>query len=105
MPAVARLGDRTFGTCYRDHSGAEGLQTFTGGGTITGGSPDTYAEGKQVARRGDEVTADCGHKSKIVGGSATVYTNNKATARRGDAVADGPYLAEITGGAASVYAE
>lgn len=54
-------------------------------GTITGGSPDVYFEGKKVARAGDPVVCSDhpGSPSVIAEGAKTVYANGKPIARLG----------------------
>lgn len=89
---TARKGDRTHGTCSAHTT------PITVGGTITKGSPDVRVNGMPAARVGDEVTADCGHKSQIISGNTTVLINGKPSARVGDSVGSGPYVATIISG-------
>ena len=96
---VARIGDRTHGTCTAH------LIPITTGGTITSGSSDVIVNDKGVARLGDTVTADCGHTSVIVSANSTVVANDKKVARIGDAVGSGPYTATIISSSPDVHAE
>ena len=91
----ARVTDKTDGTCYHpDHS-----QPFPTKGRIITGSPDTEINGKLVARVGDCVETDCGHKDYIITGSGTVEVNGKLEARVDDQVGrDGIYKARIITG-------
>jgi len=86
---VARLNDRTTGTCFA-HDPPLGV-----GGKIITASGDTKANGRGVARLNDIVRADCGHQSKIISASGTQKTNNRPTARLNDSVGKGPYVAKI----------
>lgn len=88
MPGIARLGDRTTGTCSCHAS------PISVGGTITTGSPDVFVNSKAVAREGDTVTADCGHIGIIVTYSPDTFANNRAVARLGDTTS-GCYVATI----------
>ena len=72
---VARIGDSTFGTCPLDHSGAKGIQVYTGSGVIISGSGTTHADNIGVARLGDSVLPGCGHVSTIVSASGTTYAD------------------------------
>ena len=90
MRPVARLGDKTTGTCTAH------IIPIDVGGTIITGSPDTLVNGLPIARHGDEVEADCGHKSVIVTADLSTPVNGEpGTARLGDSVGDGPYTATI----------
>ena len=93
MPAIARIGDTTTGTCPLGHPKA----TFVGTGTIISGSGTTHADGIGVARIGDSVLPGCGHISTIVSGSGTSFADGSGIARVGDSVA-GPYVATIITG-------
>lgn len=88
----ARLNDQTDGICYHpDHN-----EPFPTKGRIITGSPDTEANGKSIARVGDCVETDCGHKDYIMTGSGTVEVNGKLEARVDDQVGrDGIYKAKI----------
>lgn len=102
MPAVARVGDTTMGTCPLDHSGAKGVQVYVGPGTIISGSGSTFADGSPVARIGDSVLPGCGHVSTIVSGSGVSFADGIGIARVGDSVA-GPYVATIVSGSGSTF--
>lgn len=78
MARVARVGDRTEGTCSCHPT------PISVGGQIETGSPDTYVNGRAVARLGDTIRADCGHTAEIVSASATVFANKIQVARDGD---------------------
>lgn len=86
---VARLNDRTFGTCS-----AHPAPLVTGGRIITA-SGDTKANNRGIARLNDIVLADCGHTSKIITASPNHKTNNRPTARLNDSIGAGPYSARI----------
>ena len=88
---VARLNDRTTGTC----SHPSHLVPITVGGKIITASGDTKANDRGVARLNDTVLTDCGHRSKIITGSGTNKTNGRPTARLNDRVGQGPYSARI----------
>jgi len=91
----ARLNDQTDGTCFHP-SHSPPLQTK---GRIITGSPDTEINGRPVARVGDCVETDCGHKDYIITGSGTVEVNGKLEARVDDQVGrDGIYKARIITG-------
>jgi uncharacterized Zn-binding protein involved in type VI secretion len=76
--------------------------------TIGSASPNVYAEGVPVARRGDVSVAhafpvglEClPHVAAISGGSGTVFVNGASIARIGDGIDAGA----ITGGAGTVFA-
>jgi len=109
---VARKNDRVVGFCKID-----GFQL----GEIIETSDDVYVNGKGVARIGDLVEANCGHRGRIVTGKTDVKTNGKATARQNDLVGgyqktDGsdpqldvnsqdplPYRGVITGGSPDTF--
>jgi len=91
----ARIDDKTDGTCYHPSHNTP-IQTK---GRIITGSPDTEINGKLVARVGDCVETDCGHKDYIITGSGTVEVNGKLEARVDDQVGrDGIYKARIITG-------
>lgn len=96
---LARVGDRTFGTCtHPSHDPAIEI-----GGTITAGSTDFLVNGIGGARTDDPVLTDCGHTDLIIAGSADVTANNKGVARVGDSVGkNGIYFAVITTGSTDV---
>lgn len=87
MTGVARLGDRTVGTCS--------IHGANIGGTIVTASGDNMVNGKPTARLGDRVLADCGHVSLIVTSSTNVKANGRGVARLGDLVGAGEYTATI----------
>ena len=92
MRGVARLGDRTHGTCFHPSHNPP----LVTGGTIITGSPDDLTNEKLTARLGDKVLTDCGHIAEIITGSPSVITNDKLTARLADKVDNGaPYKATI----------
>jgi len=97
---VARVGDRTDGTC----SHADHLTPITTGGTITSGSPTIIVNDMPCARLGDTVTTDCGHTSVIIGASGDVIGDEPAVARDGDPVGNGPYIATIISASPDVFA-
>ena len=99
MPAVARIGDSTFGTCPLGHP----KKPFVGSGVIISGSGTTFADGSPVARIGDSVLPGCGHVSTIVSGAGTTNADGIPVARVGDSVA-GPYVAVITSGSGTTFA-
>lgn len=95
MRGLARLGDRTIGTCsHPSHK-----KPITTGGTIISGAP-TVTSGKLAdARIGDFVITDCGHLDIIIMGSPTVTANGLGTARIGDSTGGlGVYVAIIITG-------
>ena len=85
---VARIGDRTQGTCFCHPV------PISVGGTIVTGSDDTLADNLPVARLGDTVQADCGHTGTIVTASDVTVCNNLGVARLGDSTT-GCYVATI----------
>jgi uncharacterized Zn-binding protein involved in type VI secretion len=99
MRGVARLTDRTFGTCSAHRS------PISVGGTIITASGNVYANNLAVARLGDTVQADCGHTSVIITASPNVDGNSKSgTARLGDSVGNGPYSATIITASSDTFA-
>lgn len=96
---VARLGDRTFGTCS-----AHPVPLSVGGKIITART-DVLTNNRGTARLGDTVLTDCGHTSKIITASATVETGGRSlkVARLGDKVGDGPYSATIITASSNVF--
>lgn len=77
---LARVGDRTFGTCsHPSHSSPIQI-----GGTIISGAPSVTSGNIADARIGDGVITDCGHFDVIISGSPTVISNGIGTARVGD---------------------
>lgn len=99
---VARLGDRTIGTC--NDSSHDEPQTNMGGKIITART-DVKTNNRGTARLGDTVLTDCGHTSKIITASATVETGGRSfkVARLGDKVGDGPYDAVIITSSSDVF--
>ena len=86
---IARLNDRTTGTCR-----VNGPQ----GGTITTASSDLKINNRGIARLNDQVTADCGHVSYIISASTNTKVNDRGVARLNDRVGNGDYEAEIVTG-------
>jgi len=95
---VARVGDRTYGTCTAH------LTPITTGGTITSGSSTIVVNDKPCARLGDTVTADCGHTSVITSASSDVIGDEPPVARINDSVGSGPYTATIISASSDVFA-
>lgn len=97
MKFVARLGDKTIGSC-EEHG--DDIQ-----GTIITASADITANNKPVARLGDKVLAECGHISTIITAGMKTNPNNKGgIARLGDQVGDSPYTAIIITSSTNVTA-
>lgn len=88
MRGLARVGDRTFGTCTCHR------RPIQVGGTIITGSENVKTNNLPQARLGDTVLADCGHKGTIITASTTVFANKKGVARLGDSTT-GCYKAKI----------
>jgi uncharacterized Zn-binding protein involved in type VI secretion len=103
MPrGVARVGDRTIGTCAHPSH----LVPITVGGTIVTGSPDVITNDRLTARVGDLVLTDCGHYGEIITGSPNDYANDKLIARIEDKVANrAPYTATIITASTDTYAQ
>lgn len=93
---IARVGDRTLGSCSIDGGPI--------GGTIVSGSPDTITNSRLEARLGDTVIADCGHTGTISSASSTIITNGQDTARLGDSVS-GTYSATIVSASSDVIGD
>lgn len=97
MPQVARIGD-SFATGH----------PCDGSSVIAQGSPNVFANGIPVSRRGDmsavhavKVGDECvPHAVPISGGSGSVFANGIAVARIGDGIDAGA----ITGGSPNVWA-
>ena len=87
MRHVARLGDRTVGTCSV-HSG-------TIGGTIITASEDVKANSLGVARLGDLVQADCGHIAYVITAAHLTQANSRGYARLSDLVQGPEYKGTI----------
>jgi len=96
MSVIARIGDRTFGTCSAHKS------PIPIGGTIVSGS-STTVDGPPIARIGDSVATDCGHSGTIVSGAGTTV-DGPPVARLGDSVA-GVYNASIISGSSTSTAQ
>ena len=92
MRGIARVGDRTLGTCYHpSHSSPVSNM----GGTIITGSPNLQDQSKPIARLDDCVETDCGHRDYINSASGTIE-NIKLIARLSDTVGrEGIYKADI----------
>lgn len=93
MMPVARLGDRTYGTCS-----IHGPQ----GGTICTGSTDTLTNNMPTARLGDQIIADCGDTATIITSSVVTLANNLGVARLGDLGA-GTYECTIVTGSTDTF--
>jgi uncharacterized Zn-binding protein involved in type VI secretion len=92
MRGSARKDDRTDGICYHPSH----IVPNPTGGTITSASTSVFVNGKGVARLGDEVTTDCGHKDTIKTASGDTYADGIRTARLNDEVGqNGIYIATI----------
>ena len=100
MPGIATVGDTA------NHDPPDGWSVST----ITEGSPDTFVNGKAVARQDDALTGhtdgDTVHFSGIAtptisGGSDTVFVNGKPIARVDDSVDCG---SKILSGSSNVNA-
>ena len=93
---IARIGDRTLGTCYHD-SHISPVSDM--GGTIITGSPNMQDQSKPIARLDDLVETDCGHIDAINSSSGTITNDaglTKKVARLSDTVGrDGVYEASI----------
>jgi len=91
MKGLARVTDRTLGTCSHPSHGIP----ITTGGTIITGSGNMQDQGLPIARLDDCVQTDCGHLDYIKTASGTIE-NVKLVARLGDKVGrDGIYNADI----------
>lgn len=98
MRGVARVSDRTLGTC--SHPSHE--VPITVGGTIITGSSNLQADNLPVARIDDQVRTDCGHTDFIKTASGRIE-NIKLVARLADTVGrDGIYEATIISASTSV---
>ena len=95
---VAKVGDRTYGTCTAH------ITPITTGGTITTGSPTIVVNDQPCARLGDIVLADCGHTSVITSASSIVIGDEPPIARINDTVGNGPYTATIISASSDVFA-
>lgn len=84
MALVARLGDKCIGSCK-----VHGPDII---GTIITASPNVNVNGRQVARLGDKVLANCGHIATIITATTKTDSNNRfGTATLGDKVGASPY--------------
>lgn len=88
MLGIARLGDRTMGTCSCHET------PITVAGTIISASSDVIVNARGVARVGDTVQADCGHTATIITGKPNHLVNGRQVARLGDEF-DGCYSGVI----------
>lgn len=86
---VARLGDRTIGTCYCHDT------PITVGGTIVESSTDDFVNNRGAARLGDTILADCGHTCVIITASDVSFVNGIPVARLGDLGGAGCYECTI----------
>lgn len=98
MSGIARVGDKAIGRC-KCHSPKKKMT-----GVIITGSPDTFVNGRAVARIGDVVRAKCGHKGIIVSGSPDVITDGQGTARLGDKTT-GCFIATIITASEDTFAD
>jgi uncharacterized Zn-binding protein involved in type VI secretion len=90
---IARLHDRTFGTCSHPSHGPIQI-----GGKIITASSNVKVNSRRTARLGDTVLTDCGHTSEIITASGTISSTTergKKVARLGDEIGNGPYSASI----------
>ena len=99
---VARLNDRTTGTCY--HSSH--LTPITVGGTIITASSTYIVNGRGAARLKDLVKTDCGHTDAINSASGTCIADPEPVARLNDTVGEnGVYVATIITASTDVIAD
>lgn len=84
MPKICRIGD-----------------PGSHGGAIATGSPDTYDEGKAVARIGDIYACPLHGPNPLVTGSPDVFCNGRAVVRVGDSAACGAVMVD---GSPTAYA-
>lgn len=95
MKGTARLGDRTQGVCSHPSHGSP----IDVSGRIVTASPDYRINNRGVARLGDMVLTDCGHKDRIATASAKTRANNRGIARLDDLTgSDGIYKSRIVTG-------
>lgn len=71
------------------------------GGSVTTGSPDTFANGARVARVGDTYSCPIHGPNPITTGSPDVTANGQAVARVGDTTSCG---ATLGGGSPDTFA-
>lgn len=95
MRGVARLGDRTIGSCV--------VHGPNVGGTIVTASGDVIANDKGVARLADSVRADCGHFALIITCAATCVANDRGVARLNDLVKGPEYSGQIISASTDVF--
>lgn len=78
MRGIARVGDKCRGVCtaHKTPIVVEGI--------IITGSPNSFINGRQVARIGDTVLSNCGHKGTIITGEPTAMFNARPHARIAD---------------------
>jgi len=95
---LARLGDRTIGTCvHPSHFPVPGPLNI--GGTIVVGTPGVTSGNLPDARMTDLVVTDCGHTDMIITGSVGVTSSILGTARLGDSTGGfGIYFGTIIAG-------
>jgi len=96
MPKVARIGDTWTGIC-KCHPTPIPMT-----GIIISGSPDTFSEGKAIARVGDITIGTCGHTGVIITGSTINKSNGKFKAIVGSQVT-GCNIGIVITGATSHY--
>ena len=102
MPNIARVTDEHRGIC--DHG--ELCCPHNVVGTIVQGSPDTFANGLQVARLNDAVVHNCPHCGTgfVSSASGAVRANGIGVARLGDAVTYPGGEGSITTASPNVFA-
>jgi uncharacterized Zn-binding protein involved in type VI secretion len=96
MRGIARLGDKTYGTCYAHD------KPLNVTGKIVSASQDTFCDTHGVARLGDMVLTECGHTGKIISASQNVLCNELGVARLGDEV-NGDYIARIISASTTTF--
>lgn len=91
MRGIARLNDRTLGTCkHPSHP------PITVGGKIISASGTINVNSRPTARLNDIVKTDCGHYDYINSASGTVIGDPQPVARLNDTVGkNGIYVAKI----------
>lgn len=97
MRGVARLGDRTLGSCIIHGPGI--------GGSIITASSDVVCNDYGVARLNDVVQADCACIAYIITACSTVQVNDRGCARLNDSVGNSSYNASIISASADVFAD
>lgn len=105
MRGIARVTDRTSGTC----SHPSHLTPIQTGGRIVTGSGNMFDENLPVARLNDMVETDCGHRDFIKSASGTIYNDAglvQRVARLDDTVGrDGIYDAKIISASTKLYGD